>query len=360
MTNETLRRLAAEYSINTVMVTGKKSLDRYKFPQNTWTLDSDNALRFNEIYAECRDSLNEMVTTASGSISVASNNLIGNYYSYSIWQTGAGTSLLVVAGDFGFQLTIGAKAKKDTITGNKAYAIFRKVCAKHGINLDSYKVSKEEGLAAKEEIKKPLISFDPSIWGKSLSNCHHIDYHSSYASGLVNTHPEFYAPIKEMYDERKTKTVYKQVLTNTIGYMQSKWIGYSLAPLTRDAMNDNYQRIVSLSKRLRDSGRRVIGYNTDGIWYQGEVFHDVDEGTDIGTWANDKHAALFRAWSDGAYEFLDNDFKCHVVLRGLCQYDKIEPDREKWQWGDMRNKGGKAIVFAWDDNKGFVEENMQL
>lgn len=358
MSNDVLRHLVKECGIQTTIILDKRNLDRYKMPQNTWALDSDNARKFNEIYAECRDSLNETILTKSGSVSVAVSNLAINCYSYSIWLSGGGASLLVIAGDFGFQLSIGAKAKQNTVGGVKAYMIFRQICAKHGIDLDSYKVSEEEGLAAKEEIKKPLISMDPSIWGQSLSNCHHIDYHSSYASGLVNTHQEFYAPIQELYSGRKTKPVYKQVLTNAIGFMQSKWVGYKLAPLTRDAMNDNYQRIVSLSKRLREAGRRVIGYNTDGIWYQGEVFHDWDEGEVLGTWENDKHAALFRAWSHGAYEWLDDNLKCHVVLRGLCQYDKVEPDREKWKWGDLKTKGGKSIIFTWNDEKGFVEEKL--
>ena len=61
-----------------------------------------------------------------------------------------------------------------------------------------------------------------------------------------------------------------------------------------------------MNARLIANGDKILGHNTDGIWYQGPVYHGEGEGNDLGQWRNDYVDCRFRAKSSGAYEFIEN------------------------------------------------------
>lgn len=127
------------------------------------------------------------------------------------------------------------------------------------------------------------------------------------------------------------------------------------ANLARDAIADNNKRIFDLAFELTISGREVIGYNTDGIWYRGEIYHGNGEGDNLGEWHNDHINCLFRSKSDGAYEFIE-DGKYMAVVRGNTSFDAIEPDRNNWHWGDIYK--GTLLTFKFDEEKGVIYENI--
>ena len=61
-----------------------------------------------------------------------------------------------------------------------------------------------------------------------------------------------------------------------------------------------------LAKQLKDSGRMVLAYNTDGIWYCGEIYHGEGEGNGLGQWSNDHTNCTIRFKSAGSYEYIEN------------------------------------------------------
>jgi hypothetical protein len=115
---------------------------------------------------------------------------------------------------------------------------------------------------------------------------------------------------------------------------------------------------MELSEKLEKSGRKILGYNTDGIWYQGEIYHAFGEGSALGEWENDHCNCLFRSKSDGAYEFIE-DGKYHPVVRGATRLDSIM-DRENWKWGDIYTASEFTILYKWDDEVGYVKEEIEL
>ena len=218
---------------------------------------------------------------------------------------------------------------KDGMTGRKAFERFKQLCLAQGIDLEEYKLTKEYGTKVKETIELPLIKLtNPLFKDQTIENVNHVDFHNSYPAGLCNTHEEFRKVIEPIYKNRKNNPENKAVLNYTIGFMQKKesplW-----ANLSRDAIADNNKRVRELAQRLADSGHMVISYNTDGIWYQGAVYHGDGEGDDLGQWHNDHVNCRFRAKSAGSYEFIENG-SYFPVVRGKTRLDNILT-RDKWQ-----------------------------
>ena len=196
-----------------------------------------------------------------------------------------------------------------------------------------------------------LIRLNNPIYAdKIFKNAHHIDFHSSFPSGLVNTHSEFKPVIEKLYNGRKRHPEYKYILNSTIGYMQSiPCCKAAWAQLSRDAINDNNKRIDELAEKLIKSGRTILAFNTDGIWYTGDIYHDENEGNNICQWHNDHKDCIIRFKSAGAYEFIENDIYTPVI-RGRTLLDNIK-DRSQWTWGDIFNKETliKKFVVNTDD-----------
>ena len=317
-----------------------------------------NEKLFNEVYCYLKNTdLNTIIRTKSGAIAKNLRVLCNNNYAWDIQRSSIGIMLTVILGGYLYVIKFGnCKTKNEPeIYPNQAFATFSDKCFEYGIDLENYKIN--NGPEVKETIESPMIKMleyhDKNHPG--IANVHHIDFHNSYPAGLANTHPEFRPIIEEFYSLRnvldeRTSNMYKAVLNYTIGWMQSaknnrkaEW-----AHLSKDAIADNNRRMEHLACMLEFTGRKIIGFNTDGIWYQGEIYHGPGEGKKLGEWENDHTNCIFRAKSDGAYEYIENG-KYVAVLRGQSTLEAYK-DRKEWTWGDIYKTG--IIGFKFDEDKG--------
>lgn len=251
-----------------------------------------------------------------------------------------------------FVYRIGRPQTETTISGWEAFMIFKNKCLEFGIDLTKYAI--DNGEEVKKSIQPPLIYMKKV--DKPMTNVHHIDFHSSYPAGLANTHPEFRKVINYFYERRKENPKFKGVLNSTIGFMQSvKCCGAKWAHLSKDAILDNNNRVRQMAAILAKSGRYIIGFNTDGIWYQGRLYSGKGEGDKLGQWSNDHKFCKFRAKSDGSYEFIE-DGKYYPVLRGYTKLDTIK-SRDQWEWGDIYKATSEVISCSFDKEIGVVINN---
>lgn len=319
-----------------------------------------NEVLFNEIYTYLLNTdLNTIIRTKSGGIAKNLKMLTHNNYAWDLQKSSLGAMITIILGGNIYVVKFGnfKGDKSPEIYPAQAFGKFDEKCLEYGINLNDYKIT--DGNAVKETIESPLIKM-MEYHGEDhpgLTNVHHLDFHNSYPAGLANTHPEFRPVIEEFYSLRQVDDMYKAVLNYTIGWMQSnknnrkaEW-----AHLSRDAIADNNRRIERLATILEFTGRKIIGFNTDGIWYQGEIYHGRNEGKKLGEWENDYINCRFRAKSDGAYEFIGTkvktgEIKYKAVVRGQSSIDTIKPDRSQWTWGDIYKAG--IIGWKFDINKG--------
>lgn len=241
------------------------------------------------------------------------------------------------------RIQLGHPKDKIDYSGRKALNRFKKDCEKAGIDLDKYAV--ENGKEVKETIEKPMIDVDENYLDKTLTNCHHIDFHSSHPAGMIKYYPELAPIINHYYKMRKKNSIYKYQLNMLWGAMQSphlcsaKW-----AEISKAGIHDTNARLKDITEKLIKSGRKVIAHNTDGVWYQGNIYHDENEGKNIGQYENDHTNCTLRYKTKGAYEFIE-DNKYYPVIRGLTKLDKIK-DRTEWQWGDIYQE--EAEIDMWD------------
>lgn len=305
----------------------------YLIPVTELKLTSSTVKLYNDELTKCkRLNYNKIIRTPRGYISKKTR-----LPAYDVRMTTSCVELTVidVRGPFRLQMKGSTrKTEEKTFSGHKAFKIFVKMCKAVGIDLDSYKIN--NGQEVKKEIGKYQIELmHPVLYaGRTFHHVNHIDFHSSFPSGLVNTHPEFRPVIEKLYNGRKDHPEYKLILNATIGYMQSvPCCGAKWANLSRDAINDNNARIFDLIDRLTKSGRMVLATNTDGIWYVGEPYHGKGEGSTICTWHNDHINCDIRFKSAGSYEFVENGVYTPVV-RGYTKLDEIKP-RSEWVWGDI-------------------------
>ena len=307
---------------------------------------------FNRIYkALLKSKLKKLQRTPSGAIKKS----LDNFDCYDVQEAGAGVRLTVYTIDTLYVLRVGrenSEPANNGWTGRKAYTVIKSMLAKRGINIEDYAV--KNGKEIKATIDPPLI--DMRILNETLENVHHIDFHNSYPAGLINTHPEFREVIETLYKNRKKHPENKLILNAFIGYCQSETCcGAKYAQLSKDAIEDNNLRVALLSSDLVHTGRKIVGYNTDGIWYQGKPYHSFGEGDTIGTWHNDHLNCTFRAKSDGAYEFIENG-KYYPVLRGRTKLDDVKP-RESWEWGDIFTQNADVVYrYKFVPRKGIIKE----
>ena len=324
-------------------------LNYIKIPCTAYQMNDDGAHTFNEVYRWIKEQgFNQIKRTPSGGISIETRNFKPPMWDLRKTKSLIELTIIIKEGCWRIQFrTIPKKTDGgQSLYGSTCFKLFKEKCMEYGIDLDKYII--DNGEEVKKEIERPLISLGrPTYRDIVFNNVHHLDFHNSYPAGLVNTHPEFKGPVQWMYDHRKEdNNKYKLVLNATIGYMQSidcckaRW-----AHLSRDAINDNNKRVQDIAHKLRSSGRVVIAFNTDGVWYQGEVYHDENEGKNLGQWENDHINCKFRAKSSGSYEFIENG-EYHPVVRGQTKLDTIKP-REEWAWGDIYQINAFPLIYNW-------------
>ena len=342
----------------------KGKLNYMLIPVTEFDTTEEGAREFNKIYHWCleQDWLKPIVRTPSGGISIKLKNIRAMW---DIRQISAAIEITIVC--FGkrwrFQFRPARKTKNPDeetkgLTGRKAFSMFKEICRKHGIDMDDYKIAREEGYRIKETIEKPLICvYHQRRLHKTFPNCYHVDFHQSYPAGLVNTHPEFKPVVEEIYKLRKEKgkTEYKFVLDATIGFFHSK-TNPIYAQLARDAIADNNKRVLSFAADIEHAGYSIIGFNTDGIWYwdtgRKGPYHGEGEGKNYGQWENDHFDCTLYYKSNGCYEFMENG-KCTAVVRGSTRLDRIKP-REDWEWHDILRLDAVTQFYKLIEGEGVV------
>ena len=328
-----------------------------QIPCTMFQIDDEGAHEFNMIlehmdvagreYAEIKRTPSGGISTVRGRMRLPAKYL-------DVQKNSIEAIIIDMDGMWRFQFRRKYTVEKDEVSGKKAFTIFCKCCEKHGVDLDKYGI--ENGEQVKRTIPDPLISLLRPIYvGKTFENVHHIDFRSSHMSGLALRFPEFYPVVEDLYINRKTNPVNKHVLTHTFGMMQSKYIGYKFAHLSKAMLEHTNANVIEMTNRLISSGRVPIMHNTDGIWYTGDVYHGAGEGTALGQWHNDHVFCKFRAKSKGAYEYIEAGVY-NAKLRGSTNLDKIKP-RELWSWGDIFSPDAEVQTYDWDEKKRRITKN---
>ena len=261
-----------------------------------------------------------------------------NYRHYELYRTGSIVKVMYYLGDNDMiMMKIGENKAETRVKPQNCWKQFKDKCEEYGVDLKKYKTTKEMGNYIRSEIQCPYI-FN-SHFDETLQHCYHLDLHSAYPSGIVNSHPEFKPVFEFFYNNRKSNPQYKLIPDIAIGWMQRK-NSPVYASLAKDAIHYCNKTIEELSQQLEAAGYEIIGCNTDGIWYQDKnnlgAFHNDTEGDGLCHWRNDHFDCQFRAKSDGAYEYIENG-QYHCVARGQLTKDLMGIPRSEWKWGDVYN-----------------------
>lgn len=312
-------------------------------PVSVFDVSEEGAKDFNKIYFWLKEqNLYKLERTASGGIKSGPHR---RRPAWDIKVNKTCVELTVLLEGCAWRIQFRTKLP-ERMSGRKAFTKFKRILLKRGINLDDYAI--ENGEEVKKTIEKPIIGAKRELfYDYTFEKVNHIDFHSSYAGGLANTHEEFKPVLSELYLKREEKEDYKNILNFSIGFMQSisgckaRW-----AHLSRDAIKDNNKRVKSLAETLEKKGRIILTFNTDGIWYKGAVYHGSGEGDNLGEWRNDHVNCIFRARSAGSYEFIENGVY-HAVVRGVP--NNIKSD---WKWGDIYEKKAEPQLFSFSEEGG--------
>lgn len=338
--------------------------NKKKLPINEFTFEQLD--EFNKIYKYVKDHYLLVKPTGSQGISYK----IEERYEerYFVIKGNQRFELVVICADGCYRFLLSnPKAEDNTVSGRKACRELFTAAEKHEIDFSKYIC--QDGKEIKSEILSPHIDIlDPFWTGKlmTVNNVHHIDLNSSYASRICEEYPELTPVYTELYNKRKDNDgYYKHVLTNSIGCFQSEYcvnpsdkrtsLPYALANLAKLAINGTRHYVEEMIQKLEKSGRVPLLTNTDGIWYYGKLYHDENEGTELGKWKHDHKNCKFLMMSKGAYQFEENG-KCHSVVRGVCNLDALEPDREKWKFGDLKELT-YVVTYKFIEGEGVVKIN---
>ena len=300
---------------------------------------TDNYKEFNEIVKEYNKSSFKLKRTPSGGICIT-KPFWGGWDLRALKWGSEFTCCSYKHGMFRIQYRNKLKGIEKEISGKQALNKFKRALARRGINLEDYAI--ENGKEIKEQIESPLIQLeDQEDKDKIFENCHHIDINSSYPAGVKEYHPEFAPVIDKWYELKKQgHKEYKAYLNLMIGTMQSQFVGYKYADISKYAIKLNNDKIRAMAQWLKDNGRKVLLYNTDGIWFQGEPY--LNGSDKLGEFKQDHTNCKFRAKSNGAYEFIENG-KYTPVIRGKTKLDETKP-REEWNWGDIYQNDAQLII----------------
>lgn len=311
-------------------------------PVNMFTTDPESMEEWNEIYRYCfqlesEGKLHRFVMTPSTGISIKRGNIRGAMWT--LQENKSHTMSMIILRHpenaryykFKFGYT---KDKSQTGAGYHAYQTYVHELKKDGVDLTDLALTgtKEENELVKKTIPKAKIECRvcPRV---PLNNCHHIDLNSAFQAGMSEAYPILRPTVERLFALRKTNPVYKDILNMTQGFFQSEMVSYKYSHISKAGYEWTNNKLQELTLKLTSSGRRIVGYNTDGIWYQGDIYHDEGEGTQLGQWKNDHQNCKLRYKSPGCYEFIENG-KYYPVFRGTMSYE-LEKPRELWEWGDI-------------------------
>lgn len=318
----------------------KKKHDAFAMPRNAFPMNEDGVAKFNKIVDYYWELDTVPVCKVSNRGCILNSTIERSRFPYKTMYK-SNTKIYVYLMNFRgkdwkfvFERDGAVADQIEHISPARVIKRMTALAKKHD-NTDLKDFYVEDGSDRLEEVEKPMISGDEQYYGKTLSNVHHLDINSAYPAGVVASYPQLKNTFQYLFDTRKTHPGNKLLMNRFIGVCHSvKWGQHAnyidLAIAAKKWCNDfikNYIRI------FEATGRKVIAVNTDGIWYQGEIYHDENEGVGLGQWKNDHINCLFRMKSGGCYEFMEQG-QYHPVVRGETRLDRILP-REEWSWGDI-------------------------
>lgn len=325
-------------------------------PVTVFDINQAGADAFNEIFEVVKhyEGITRMTRTPSGGISISRKNFLPPMYDVKQSKSCVELTVLLAEGMWRFQFRKNFKAVDTVMGGTEAINRFaKKLKELTGIVLEDYLI--ENGLEERADVPRYIIKSDERFCPEVTNideapvweNVHHIDFHSSFAGGLANTYPEFRSTLEWFYERRKSNPKNKGVLNSTIGKMWSKsYKNCGYVRLAKAAIADNNRRVLEVTKALEENGRVPLLWNTDGVWYYGDVYHGEGEGKGLGQWENDHINCTFRVKSRGSYEFIENG-EYHPVVRGV--------DNEKkstWKWGDIFSPVAEIEAYAFSEERG--------
>lgn len=267
---------------------------------------------------------------------------------------------------YGFQC---GKPRKDlTNTGTLNYRRFLHACKDCGVDIDSYKLPDlKTAQEVKASIKSPYIytidNFYPEyLYFGYIDKVNHIDIHEAYRAGLYEHHPELEPVFNKIDEKYKEHGVNKDITNMSLGMFQSKYIGYRLANLSKEAIEWTRDKVQAIASQIKKAGGLILGFNTDGLFYRmldGSIYHGEGEGDKVGQWHND--------YTEMDWLPLGSNWVClsgydkhghkgfYKAMRGQYKYSDVKP-YEAWDcWQDIL----KALatqeykVVSFDDKKGW-------
>lgn len=345
------------------------------FTVNNYTLnkviispkETDKIKRFNEVYkkiAKCK-SFTELVRTKSGGISIDKQTLLERPFQYDIRKTTINATITFITDQGCGKIVCGyGKTKKESDDyfgrGSTCSKKLWELANECGLKEEDYIC--ENGIEEAKKIHAPdnlcYALADDGTGNHVYYNVHHLDFHKFYPSGVIECYPEF----RQVFEKCLTIKGGKQLLDAGTRYWASKYCNYRYAKLIKDGINKSYEHLDKVFEDLCKSGRKILMVNTDGIWYQGDIYHGELEGPSFGQWSNDYINCKWRTrtTSTGCYEFVGTDTKTNNIgyfakVKGNSSYEAIKP-RENWIWGDIFK--GEVIKCSWDDENGFIVEGV--
>lgn len=324
-------------------------LNYVKIPCTIFDISEEGAKEFNQIIEFVEQlNLRPITRTKSGGISTNIKHFCPSFDIRDL-PSMIELTLILVKGAWRFQFRHSFhRMSEQGISGKQAFFEFNNICRKYSIDLFDYKL--EDGTRIKQEIQPYLRKvLSEGYLDYDITNAHHIDFNSSFMASLCDAYPEFIPIGKELYNGRKDNPLYKGVMTNAIGYFHSNYHKHAWAHLAKAAINGNNKKVLQLVSDLKFSGRTPLIINTDGIWYRGEIYHDANEGVELGQWKHDHVNCTLLIKSPNAYQYKENGV-IKTTLSGKTNLDKVKP-RECWEWGDIYNETATPIGFILKDNR---------
>lgn len=335
----------------------------YKLPYKTIdmssrTMTKENIDTINYFIGElCANKcFKQIKRTRSGGICIEKDWLHSNPFQFDVISSTSKHVITVVSPDVSFKVYVGFVSEKKNNSHKDGRTPSRrliKAVEDAGIDFSKYANSKEDGALAAKMIHKPEVCIVDAVVDEIyVGNIHHLDFHKFYPSGIVALHPEFKKPFEILKKKQD-----KEALDIGTRFLASRYAGYQYAVLVKDGINYMYERFNEVAADLKNSGRKVLAKNTDGIWYQGELYHGKYEGADFGEWENDYidvKQIRFASAGLGKYEFITKEGVYVPRFKGQSTFER-EKNRLEWQWGDIYKGSAIKIVYNHKDNKFVID-----
>ena len=258
------------------------------------------------------------------------------------------------------------------ISGRDSFQRFRAELKRDGVDIENFAISNGKELKSAIDFGNPVIQFNESIKDKVIDNVHHVDMASAYMYFAGIYHPEWEKTIRRIYDLRKSDSIYKHILTHACGFFQSQYCilnghGYALADVASFAIRNTAIAVKKMAKELTNYGFKILAFNTDGVWFHGdlkllpqETFEKFTQKKEIGKFSIDHKNCTIRFKSVGSYEYMENG-KYTPVVRGLTRYDRAGLARDNWKWGYIYTPEGEQVeVYKFEKDCGLRREYVVL